>query len=238
MHNVVKNTGRCGVFDIICPHRCRGCGRIGSVLCECCKNEILCGNLNICPNCGKVINYRCSECGLPFFMTFVMGGRMDLLGRMAEEFKFYSVRAMAESIAGVIDGMLPEIEGKIVLVPMPTIQRHIRERGLDHTQRICEELAKKRGWKVDRLLERNKNTVQVGANARQRKKQAKEAYRFVPHHEMDVETTYILFDDIWTTGASMMEAGKLLRENGVKNIAMIVIAKSEDKNIKNEKIKR
>ena len=44
MPNIVKNTTLPSLLDILAPHSCRGCGRIGNVLCNRCKNNIILEN--------------------------------------------------------------------------------------------------------------------------------------------------------------------------------------------------
>ena len=105
------------------------------------------------------------------------------------------------------------------LVPLPTIARHVRERGFDHIGLVT----KKTGWSVARVLVRNKNTVQVGASRELRCEQAKEAYRAA---NVDPDAKYLLLDDVWTTGSSMMAAMQKLREAGAKKIGIVVIARS------------
>lgn len=227
MRFIVKNTTFCGLSDIVCPYHCRGCGKIGEILCECCKNYIIEEKLNHCPKCNKVITDHCHDCRFPFSAEYVVGYRDELIGAIAEEFKFYGVRKMGRVLAEILDDFLPDFEAEVSIVPMPTIQRHIRERGLDHTCSVAKELAKMRGWKVERLLVRNKNTVQLGANAVERRRQAKEAYKIAG--TIEKEKTYVLFDDIWTTGASMTEAGKLLRDNGANKIVAVVLATNRKK---------
>lgn len=228
MGKVVKNTIKCGLLDLIAPERCRGCGDMGEVLCERCKNYIKSEYINKCPKCGKVINYRCDTCVLPFQMAFVVGKRGTVVGRLSEEFKFFGVRSAAKEIAEVMDMVLPEMDGEVVVVPMPTINKHIRERGVDHTLMIAKELAAIRGWKASRILVRKNNTVQVGADAVTRKKQAKEAFQLNPKANVNPENVYLLLDDVWTTGASMMEAGKIIRDAGGGNLAMVVIERAGD----------
>ena len=225
MLNVVKNT-KISVLDLVAPHRCRGCGELGEVLCECCKNYNISNKVNICPKCGEIINYRCSKCVLPYLMTFCFGYRDEILGQMAEEFKFYGVRAIGKAIGELVDRMMPEIEGDIRIVPLPTIHRHIRERGVDHTYMVAKEVARRRGWKVERVLLRKNETVQIGKNKKERLAQAKEAYKRNPKVEIDSEATYIMLDDVWTTGASMTEAGKLIRKAGAVNLAAIILVKA------------
>ena len=52
---IVKNTTKCGLLDLVCPHSCRGCGQLGEVLCECCKKDILKHYEWICPICKKSV---------------------------------------------------------------------------------------------------------------------------------------------------------------------------------------
>lgn len=219
---VVKNTTKCGLFDLVCPHFCRGCGELGELLCERCKNDILEKNVNHCPKCGKLISSFCSECKMDFSATFVIGYRDELIGALAEEYKFFGVRGMENVFADLLDNFLPDLAEDVSIVPLPTIQKHIRERGLDHTFSVAKALAKKRGWRVERLLIRKNDSVQLGATKKKRKEQAAEAYEF--SGQIRPERAYIVFDDIWTTGASMEAAGAILKENGAKKLVAILLA--------------
>ena len=104
-------------------------------------------------------------------------------------------------------------------MPLPTIRRHIRERGFDHIALICKKL----GMPIERLLARRNNTVQVGANNEERQRQATEAYLALPANP---DGNYLLVDDVWTTGSSMMAACEAMRCAGAKNLAIAVIARS------------
>ncbi len=106
-----------------------------------------------------------------------------------------------------------------VLVPLPTIRRHIRERGFDHIGLIC----RKTGLPVERALIRMNNSVQVGADMETRRKQAAEAYGAVG---VEPNKRYLLVDDVWTTGSSMLAACEAMRAAGSKNLAIAVIARS------------
>lgn len=136
--------------------------------------------------------------------------------RLIEIYKFYSVRAVAAVLAEMMGSVVPD---GWTIVPLPTIQRHIRERGFDHIGLV----AKKMRMPVEKVLVRNKNTVQVGASREERASQAKEAYRAL---EIDSSKNYLLLDDVWTTGSSMMAAAQKLREAGAKKIGIAVVARS------------
>ena len=72
MVNVVKNTMKCDLLNLVCPARCRGCGEIGTIFCDCCKNDLICDFSNICPKCRKRIGMKCEKCKLPFVFTHMV----------------------------------------------------------------------------------------------------------------------------------------------------------------------
>ena len=63
-----------------------------------------------------------------------------------------------------------------IIVPLPTIQKHVRERGYGHIELFARYLSRNSPVKIEKLLIRAKNTVQVGSSSEKRKQQAKEAY--------------------------------------------------------------
>ncbi|MBQ2623238.1 ComF family protein [Candidatus Saccharibacteria bacterium] len=228
MPNSVKNTTFPKLLDLLAPHYCRGCERLGEVLCNRCKNNIIASQLQICPNCkAKAKNHRCQKCHtLP--PIYLVGERSSLIGNLVHDYKYHSTRALAKPLAEILDKILPNTTNQAVIVPLPTIDRHIRERGLDHTYLIAKHLAKIRGknYQTSKLLLRAKNTVQVGANRSMRLTQADSAYVVSSKATIDPSTTYILLDDVWTTGASMKAAVKKLRQAGAKDIIIAILALS------------
>ena len=224
MRFIVKNTTFLSPLALLLPHSCRGCGAIGEAVCECCKKDIILKHENYCPNC-KEINPtgKCKNCKkLP--PIFVINERKSLVGDLIHDYKYNSNRSLARPLAEILNETLPIIEGEVVIVPLPTINRHIRERSFDHTFLLAKKLAKIRDYRVEKVLLRNKNTVQVGTDEKTRIKQASEAFRINENIEVKSDKTYILLDDVWTTGASMKVAIKKLREAGAKKIIVSILA--------------
>ena len=216
MNFIVKNTTIINPLSLIAPHSCRGCGRLGEVLCDCCKNNILkqrqAPKLKNLPN-----NFP------PVFMVDKRSGLLDIL---IHDLKYNSVRALAPKLAELLDNSLPTLPPDSIIVPLPTATQHIRARGLDHTLLIAKHLAKIRHFKVKKLLIREKNTVQVGSDRKTRLAQAKAAYSVSQKAKINPNTTYILLDDVWTTGASMKAAVKKLQQAGVSKIIIALLATS------------
>ena len=207
MSFIVKITTLLNPLDLLAPHTCRGCGTIGKPLCDCCKKYILKHHCNL-------------------KHVYCIGKREGLLKDLIHDFKYNSVRALDSPLAEMLASILPKIPGKVIIVPLPTISRHVRERGLDHTKLIAKRIAKIREWNVEYLLIRDKNTVQVGADKNTRTKQAEDAYMIKPSAKINPSTTYILLDDVLTTGASMKAAKKKLQVAGASKIIECVLAVS------------
>ena len=224
----VKITTFPSLLDLLAPHSCLGCGRLGSILCDRCKNYILAQHSNICPNCKKPrSSNKCSHCkNLP--PIYIVGSRHELLDNLIHTYKYDSVRALSKIFAELLDQILPQdLPQNTCIVPLPTSTKHIRERSLDHTLLIAKHLAKLRHFQVRPILERNKNTVQVGASRTTRLAQATDAYIINHNFKPDSNTTYLLLDDIWTTGASMLSALQKLHSAGAKNVQIALLAYSE-----------
>ncbi len=178
---------------------------------------------------------KCGDCGLPFEVTILVGWRDGLLGKLVKEYKYHGVRAIAEVLADMLarailqDLRKAEVdEEKIVIVPLPTIGRHVRVRGLDHTLLLARKLVRITGWKYEQILGRATDTVQVGASEAVRQEQAKKTY--VALRQVEPDKIYVLLDDVWTTGASMLAAEKVMRDAGAQRTwgAVLVAGKDDE----------
>ena len=228
MPNIVKNTTFIGLFDLLAPHSCRGCGSIGQPLCDCCKKNIISQHQNQCPICHRPnLNGKCPNCpGLP--PIFVVGNRTGIIEELIHDYKYHSVRSLAKPLAEILSHTIPSPKTKVIIVPLPTISRHVRERGFDHTLLLAKHFSKlRRNHQVEPLLTRNKSTVQVGTGRKTRLTQAASAYTLRPNTIINPEATYLLLDDVWTTGASMQAATSLLQKSGAKKIIVAILALSK-----------
>ena len=228
MPNNVKNTTFPGLLDLLAPHSCRGCGALGSVLCECCKNNIISHHQNYCPNCKAILHdLKCPNCNLPY-QTFVIDERSNLIGDLVHDYKYHSIRALAKPLAEILNATLPNLKTPVNIVPLPTSTSHIRARSFDHINLIAKHLVKLRSpnYQIAPLLIRNKNTVQVGADRTTRLTHAETAYQLNAKLPINQQATYLLLDDVWTTGASIQAAVKKLRQAGVNHPVVAILALS------------
>lgn len=219
----MKNTIRNVLGNLLCPLFCLSCGKCGDILCDCCKKNISFGH-GMCLKCGQKLNgFVCLKCSLPFRFQFCLGERKGILKELINDFKYNSNKAAGLKLVEVLADSLI-LDQNAVLVPLPTIAKHKRERGFGQTEWLAGKLSRVFGCDVSNLLSRAKNTVQVGASSDKRKIQAEEAYMI--QGAVDAELNYVLFDDVWTTGSSMLAAAKLLKDHGANNVSALLLAKT------------
>ena len=238
----VKITIEKFILDMVLPNRCVRCQRGGGIFCDRCKKYISIINpgyvMNDMYGFEKLLVAGLKEGWFERMVRdFKYKGRRDYGEFLAEklgEVIFDEIKRMrfgdklsnksGEVTCGVLRKVETEIKEirQIVLVPLPTIRKHIRERGFDHTLRLCFELEnflQKRlddfgiSVKYQSLLVRKNKTVQVGKEKKERVKQAEKAYGIREGVEIENKTLYILVDDVTTTGASLAAAKKILQAN-------------------------
>lgn len=240
----VKITIEKFILEMILPNRCVRCQRGGGIFCDRCKKYISIINpgyvMNDMYGFEKLLVAGLKEGWFERLVRdFKYRGRRDygefLADRLGEVI-FGEVKRMrfgdelsnksGEVTCGVLRKVETEIKEirQIVLVPLPTIRKHIRERGFDHTLRLCFELENFLQKRLDdfgisveyqSLLVRKNKTVQVGKEKKERVKQAEKAYGIRDGVKIESKTLYILVDDVTTTGASLAAAKKILQADQV-----------------------
>ncbi len=218
------------LLKIAAPHHCYGCDKIGGILCGNCKYDIISEPYTSCIVCARPspIKGICSTCRAPYAQAWCVGEREGVLKRLIDDFKFSHVRAAADALVDILDESLPELPDGTIVVSVPTIMPHIRRRGYDHAALLAKKFAKRRQQSYRKVLGRATNTVQHGASRADRVRQAAEA--FCVNERLHGLPAVLLVDDIVTTGESLGNAAKLLREAGAGTVFVGVVAKQPFKN--------
>ncbi len=112
----------------------------------------------------------------------------------------------------------------IISVPMEKIKK--QKRGYNQTELIAKLVAENQEILYEEnLLKKIKNTkTQSTLKKEERKDNIRDAY-IINEKRKVLDKKIILFDDIYTTGATVNEISKKLKEAGAKEILVIVIAK-------------
>lgn len=129
-------------------------------------------------------------------------------------------------IARLMQEALPFLPPETRVVHVPTISRHVRQRGYDHALRIADELARLLDRTHLHALSRVGQKHQVGSSRKDRLVQLDGA--FTLHRPELVKGRHILLvDDVMTTGGTLLAATKALRAAGAKSVDAVVFAQKE-----------
>ncbi len=214
------------LISTIAPHYCSGCDERGTLLCDNCKYDIVSEPYDICVNCQKRLagaSGICADCKVPYARAWCVADRRDQLQRLIGNYKFTNAGAAYKPLAGLLNDRLPELPANTIIVPIPTVSSHIRQRGYDHMLLIARHLAKQRGLKLSTVLKRTTSTKQRDASRSARIVQAKAA--FVCPVPLLPDSTYLLIDDVVTTGATMRYAAQTLLDAGASAVWIATISR-------------
>jgi len=112
----------------------------------------------------------------------------------------------------------------VVLVPVPLGKERRKERGFNQVEEITNRAAHELDIAVNAtLLERTRETIsQVSLPRQKREENTRGAFRATRH--ADSAYTYIIIDDVLTTGATLQAAIDALKGAGAKHIIPLALA--------------
>lgn len=212
------------LLNIVAPHLCYGCSKLGTTICENCKYNIVSEPYERCLNCRTLlgVDRSCSHCRTPYRRSWAVGERHDILEKVLNGYKFSYEKDSHAVLAGLLDAVLPNLPKNIIVTYIPTLPSHIRQRGFDHAKLIARSFSRTRSHFCAPHLVRITNSKQLGASRKDRMKQAERAFSA---QDVVKDGLYLIVDDIFTTGATMKYAAQSLLEAGAGEVWVAVIAR-------------
>lgn len=209
---------------LLAPHYCSACGTIGAILCDRCRNDIIQEPYECCLVCGSASasGALCGMCSKNYSRAWCVSERSGAVKQVVDVFKFKRLHGAYRPLARLLSDTLPILPLSLVVTNVPTIPKNVRTRGYDHAALVARELARLRGLPYRQLLRRQSNDIQLGATRAMRVKQARRAFSSVGGA---MPECVLLIDDVYTTGSTISYAAKTLREAGVREVWVAVIAR-------------
>lgn len=212
------------LLSIVAPHHCYMCHKTGAILCPSCKYDIAEGASASCIVCGTSSpDGVCASCKTTYEKAWYVGARSDELEQIINDYKFERMMAAHRTLADLLDMVLPQLPTNTVIVPVPTVQAHIRQRGYDHALLIAKRLGKLRTLPVRKLVSREENTKQRGSSRKERFEKAERS--FACKTPIAPDKIYLVIDDVVTTGATLQYVCRALRDAGAEHVWVAAIAR-------------
>ena len=212
------------LISLISPHHCVVCSDIADGMCKKCMLQLKPFNLHNCILCGYGLNTGnrcCSSCELANVNQLIIVKMSKDLRKLLHEYKYNNKRAFCKVLAQIVSNNIDNTGRNYVIVPLPPSSKHRRQRGYDHILNIVRHLSKMTNCEYEMVLRRKTNFRQVGADRQTRFIQAENA--FISRYPLSPDRTYVIFDDVITTGATITSAVRALRSGGARKIQILAI---------------
>lgn len=208
------------LVDLIYPVICVGCQREGEYVCLECQEKLKKPE-EICPMCTRssLDGFTHPRCRGKFGMDRLVVGLpyQGLVQKCLKKVKYKSNWDIVESLYKLCK--FEAITGMAVTY-VPMWKQKEQERGFNQAEIVAKLAAK--GDQI-RLLERSRETKPMfGLSKPERQKNIENIFRFVGE---SCPEKVLLVDDVWTTGATMRECAKVLKQNGVKIVWGLTLAR-------------
>lgn len=213
------------IIDFVFPIYCVGCNGVGTHCCNDCAIKI---PRNATPEDQMNERHTNPPTGIELLFAASPFKEKSILSTVLHRFKYDGAKEIAPYLCDLfLDSMilaLCQIPHKI-FVPVPLHWRREWNRGFNQSRLLANELQKRTGGDVADLLERTRYTEpQAMLTKDERQKNIRGAFKIsaLPNKE----DSFILVDDVYTTGFTMNECAQILRSAGAKNIHGVVVGRA------------
>lgn len=224
------------LLDWIWPKKCVNCGRLGSYVCENCKVGLW-EEEQICPICTRNSRYGLVHkyCHRPWGLDGLacLWAYEGVAKKIIKKAKYKFFYDMLGELISLPEGeeyfyLQKFLESQPVVVPVPLHEKRYRERGFNQAEIIAKAFAARHSLAYNgHLLLRTRDTGhQAGRERDERLKAVQGAFKISNYsNSPNLPKNILLVDDVWTTGATMSECCKILKQNGAKQVWGLVLAR-------------
>ncbi|MBI3631619.1 MAG: ComF family protein [Candidatus Staskawiczbacteria bacterium] len=234
------------LLELFFPSFCLGCQKEGIYLCEDCKATLEISEFQYCL-CSKNpirINLelnkygKCNRCfdkklsGLYFALPYK---ERALTRKLIHQFKYQPyIRDLAETLASLltehffISGINKEyVWNNSVLIPIPLDIKKLKKRGYNQAEELAKELSKILQVPIllDILIKTKTTPSQIELSGKEREQNLKGAFAIKKPFALTQGKKIFLVDDVYTTGSTMEECARILKDSGAKQVWGITVSR-------------
>jgi len=231
-------------LEVLFPPICAGCQKIllsgngNGGVCSACLATFIIPEAFTCPICrGRIPRL---QQGLPFvgslchqkaqyILLACSNYEQPVAQNLIRQLKFERRASLADALGEIATLALGNTSSSAdLLVPTPLSSQRLRERGFNQAELIASEISRRTGIVCDASsLKRNKHTdPQTHLKTwEERRNNLKNVFE-VTEPKLLSGKNIILIDDVWTSGATMNDAARALREAGAKRIIGLALSRA------------
>jgi ComF family protein len=220
------------------------CGQEGHYFCSACQKQIKTLGFQICPICEKpaingVTHPRCRKRNsldrlISIFSyegmikTAISKLKYKFITDLAKELVGSTVRTIELDLGDQFKSLTWFfMDHKSILIPIPLYWRRENWRGFNQSELLGKRLADHFHWQLrtDILIRQRHAKPQVKLKGDERQQNIHGAFKISPNIQASQYPNIVIFDDVWTTGSTLKEAGKILKMAGVKKVWGLTICR-------------
>ncbi|WP_105616955.1 ComF family protein [Vallitalea okinawensis] len=225
-----------GLLDLIFPPRCLLCDELLTVkerhVCEACDIHRFINDGHRCIKCGRLVDSveeRCEVCkevDYSFDQGFALLQYEGIIHTTFYRLKYGKRKeigtAFGKMMAKYLEDEIDHLDISVI-IPVPLHPSREMQRGYNQAGVIAKTLAKELNLPVDinYLLRIKATKPQSSLNLRGRQNNLKNAFSISNQQQYE---QVLLIDDIYTSGNTMDQCAKVLKEAGTKKVYFITAA--------------
>jgi len=229
------NTLKAGFLTLLFPQNCILCGRFAGVdaqlpLCRNCMSKVKTLPAAVCDKCGRPAGVIvCPDCRKykPHFDKVRAGALYEgAIKEIVHNFKYKGEFYLARYLASLMMVASPaEFLQVDCFVPVPLDRSRQIERGYNQAMLLAQEMRRRTGVPVKNVLVKARRTEpQTALSGEVRRKNLKGAFKV--KGRIEGIKSVVLVDDVITTGATLSECARTLKQAGVEKVFALVAARA------------
>ena len=224
------------LLDLFFPIECMGCQTQGYFVCETCANSCMDAAELSCPSCKlkSPVGSTHPGCQTPHLLDGIfapLSYKNPLTKSAVKNLKYKNVRKLSVALANILGQKIMENfadyvkNNRFAILPVPLHEKRQKYRGYNQSELIAQELAKILHLECRNLLVRSRETKDQTKLARHERFENVTGAFALKGGEGVRGKNFILVDDVSTTGATLIEAGKALKRKGAGIVWGMAVAK-------------